>query len=138
VAAVGPEPGSADRQRSPEFAGTYAAIASRRRKNITTIAVARKLLTRARHLLAAAQAVQAASVPGAAGAPADPGEGSQGPKYAWPSGMNRAEGPRSTTWPSSPVPRHMVMAPSRTPAGAPNGRLSDHSASHAGDNHDRP
>ena len=39
-------------KRSPEFAGTYAAIAKRRGKKIATIAVARKLLTRAYHLLA--------------------------------------------------------------------------------------
>jgi transposase len=85
-------------KRSPEFAATYAAIASRRGKKIATIAVARKLLTRAYHLLAAAQAAQAASVPGAAAdASADPGEGPQGPGHARPSGMSRPEGPRSIT-----------------------------------------
>ena len=46
-------------KRSPEFAATYAAIAKRRGKKIATIAIARKLLTRAYHLLAAAQAAQA-------------------------------------------------------------------------------
>jgi hypothetical protein len=43
-------------RRSPEFAATYAAIAKRRGKKIATIAIARKLLTRAYHLLADAQA----------------------------------------------------------------------------------
>ena len=38
-------------KRSPEFAATYAAIAKRRGKKIATIAIARKLLTRAWHLL---------------------------------------------------------------------------------------
>ena len=36
---------------SPEFAATYQAIARRRGKKIATTAVARKLLTRAYHLL---------------------------------------------------------------------------------------
>jgi transposase len=45
-------------KRSPEFAATYAAISKRRGKKIATIAIARKLLTRAYHLLAAAQAAQ--------------------------------------------------------------------------------
>jgi transposase len=43
-------------KRSPEFAATYAAIAKRRGKKIATIAIARKLLTRAYHLLADMQA----------------------------------------------------------------------------------
>jgi transposase len=60
-------------KRSPEFAGTYAAIARRRGKKIATIAISRKLLTRACHLLAA-QADQAASAAGTAGdTPADQG-----------------------------------------------------------------
>jgi transposase len=45
-------------KRSPEFAATYAAISKRRGKKIVTIAIARKLLTRAWHLLADAQAAQ--------------------------------------------------------------------------------
>jgi transposase len=45
-------------KRSPEFAATYAAISKRRGKKIATIAIARKLLTRAYHLLADAQAAQ--------------------------------------------------------------------------------
>jgi transposase len=43
-------------RRSPEFAATYARIAKRRGKKIATIAIARKLLTRACHLLADLQA----------------------------------------------------------------------------------
>ena len=39
-------------KRSPQFAATYQAIARRRGKKIATTAVARKLLTRAYHLLA--------------------------------------------------------------------------------------
>jgi transposase len=59
-------------KRSPEFSATYAAISKRRGKKIATIAIARKLLTRAYHLLAAAQADQVTSTPGTAGhAPAD-------------------------------------------------------------------
>jgi transposase len=48
-------------KRSPEFTATYTAIAKRRGKKIATIAIARKLLTRAYHLLADAQAAQASS-----------------------------------------------------------------------------
>jgi transposase len=43
-------------KRSPEFSATYAAIAQRRGKKIATIAISRKLLTRAWHLLATARA----------------------------------------------------------------------------------
>ena len=50
-------------KRSPEFAATYAAIAKRRGKKIATIAIARKLLTRAWHLLAETQAAQAGPPP---------------------------------------------------------------------------
>src|SRR6266516_1585174 len=67
-------------KRSPEFSTTYAAIAKRRGKKIATIAISRKLLTRAYHLLAAAQAAQETTTPGTAGhAPADHGEGRQAP-----------------------------------------------------------
>ena len=58
-------------KRSPEFAATYAAIAQRPGTKIATIAISRKLLTRAYHLLA----TQAASATGTAGnAPADQGD----------------------------------------------------------------
>jgi len=39
-------------KRSPQFAASYSSIAKRRGKKIATIAIARKLLTRACHLLA--------------------------------------------------------------------------------------
>ena len=42
-------------KRSPQFAASYQAIAKRRGKKIATTAVARKLLTRAWHLLADAE-----------------------------------------------------------------------------------
>ena len=48
-------------KRSPEFAASYAAIAKRRGKKIATIAIARKLLTRAYHLLAGMQATDAST-----------------------------------------------------------------------------
>jgi len=48
-------------KRSPEFAASYAAIARRRGKKIATIAIARKLLTRAWHLLNDMQAADAAT-----------------------------------------------------------------------------
>jgi transposase len=50
-------------KRSPEFAATYAAIAKRRGKKIATIAIARKLLTRAWHLLSDMQAAGPATPP---------------------------------------------------------------------------
>ncbi len=48
-------------KRSPAFAASYAAIAGRRGKKIATIAVARKLLTRAWHLLSEMQAADAST-----------------------------------------------------------------------------
>jgi transposase len=48
-------------KRSPQFAPAYAAIAARRGIKIATMAVARKLLTRAYHLLAAQAAGPAGS-----------------------------------------------------------------------------
>ena len=48
-------------KRSPEFAATYAGITKRRGKKIATIAIARKLLTRAWHLLNEMQAADAAT-----------------------------------------------------------------------------
>jgi transposase len=46
-------------KRSPGFAATYPAIAKRRGKKIATIAISRKLLTRAYHLLADMQRAEA-------------------------------------------------------------------------------
>ena len=50
-------------KRSPEFSATYAAIAKRRGKKIATIAISRKLLTRAWHLLAGLRAAGASTSP---------------------------------------------------------------------------
>jgi Transposase IS116/IS110/IS902 family len=58
-------------KRSPEFHATYAAIAKRRGKKIATIAISRKLLTRAYHLLAGPQDGQVpdTAAPAASAAP---------------------------------------------------------------------
>ena len=50
-------------KRSPEFATAYSGIARRRGKKIATIAIARKLLTRAWHLLSDLQAADADTPP---------------------------------------------------------------------------
>ena len=50
-------------KRSPEYAATYSNIAKRRGKKIATIAIARKLLTRAWHLLSEMQAAEASTPP---------------------------------------------------------------------------
>jgi transposase len=50
-------------KRSPEFAGTYATIAQRRGKKIATIAISRKLLTRAWHLLNQLEPAEASTPP---------------------------------------------------------------------------
>jgi hypothetical protein len=59
-------------KRSPQFATGYQAIARRRGKKIATTAVARKLLTRAWHLLHDAEA---AAAPHASTAPPAPRTG---------------------------------------------------------------
>ena len=50
-------------KRSPDFAATYSSIAKRRGKKIATIAISRKLLTRAWHLLSEIQAADAGTPP---------------------------------------------------------------------------
>jgi hypothetical protein len=76
-------------KRSPEFAATYAAISKRRGKKIATIAVARKLLARACHLLAGAHAAQAQATGSAPSPrPRKPG-GSPSPGHARFCGMSR-------------------------------------------------
>ena len=50
-------------KRSPDFAAAYSSIARRRGKKITTIAISRKLLTRAWHLLSEMQAAGASTPP---------------------------------------------------------------------------
>ena len=62
-------------KRSPEFAATYQTIATRRGKKIATIAISRKLLTRAWHLLAAAQAADPAAPGGSAATAVHPQTG---------------------------------------------------------------
>ena len=73
-------------KRHPDFAASYQAIASRRGKKIATTAIARKLLTRAYHLLTDAQ-ITAPRVAAATPATATAGaltdrEGSPGPGRA--------------------------------------------------------
>ena len=67
-------------KRSPEFAGTFQRIAQRRGKKIATTAIARKLATRAWHLLADAEHAAAATrrAPGH-GTVTDPGGGRMAP-----------------------------------------------------------
>ena len=82
-------------KRSPEFAATYAAIAKRRGKKIATTAIARKLLTRAYHLLATAHATQTSTPAGSAAraaATAPQTGGSPSPGHARPCGMSRPPG----------------------------------------------
>ena len=50
-------------KRSPEFAASYATISKRRGKKIATIAIARKLLTRAWHLLDQMEPAEASTPP---------------------------------------------------------------------------
>ena len=82
-------------KRSPEFTATYAAITKRRGKKIATTAIARKLLARAYHLLAAAQAPDTAAPAARAADTATtaprPG-GSPSPGHARPCGMSRPPG----------------------------------------------
>ena len=65
----GAEPGRADRQAVPGLRRHLRGIAKRRGKKIATIAIARKLLTRAYHLFASMQATTA-STPAASAASA--------------------------------------------------------------------
>ena len=50
-------------KRSPEFAVAYSSIAKRRGKKIATIAISRKLLTRAWHLLSEMQDTDTTTTP---------------------------------------------------------------------------
>jgi hypothetical protein len=73
-------------KRHPQFAASYQAIAARRGKKIATTAIARKLLTRAYHLLTdagttAPQVLTTTRAPAPAGAPANR-EGPPGPGRA--------------------------------------------------------
>ena len=127
-------------KRSPEFTATYAAIANRRGKKIATIAIARKLLTRAYHLLAAAQAASARQpAPRLAPPPCPPRPGgSPSPGRARFSGMSRppAALDHLTEQPGPRTHGHGARLPT---GAAPDGCLRDHSASHTpGTAHDPP
>jgi hypothetical protein len=76
-------------KRSPEFAATYAAIAKRRGKKIATIAIARKLLARAYHLLLADTQASQGTI---CGVPARRPRGVISPGCARPCGMSRPPG----------------------------------------------
>ena len=91
MAAVGPGQAAQTAKRSPQFAATYQAIAKRRGKKIATIAIARKLLTRAYHLLATAAPAPAVPPARAAAAAPEPG-GSPNSGHARPRGMSRPPG----------------------------------------------
>jgi transposase len=72
-------------KRHPQFAASFQAIAKRRGKKIATTAVARKLLTRAWHLLTDAEraaAPQPAAASAAQGGAVTGPEGSHGPGRA--------------------------------------------------------
>ena len=79
-------------KRSPQFAATYAAIAKRRGKKIATIAIARKLLARAYHLLADMQAT--GTDPRRYGSREDR-KGPPSPGHARLCGISRPPAPRS-------------------------------------------
>jgi hypothetical protein len=69
--------GGTDRQAHPDFAASYQAIARRRGKKIATTAIARRLLTRAWHLLTDAgltSAPQATATASASAAPSSRGD----------------------------------------------------------------
>ena len=80
-------------KRSPEFAASYAAISKRRGKKIATIAIARKLLTRAWHLL---DQMQPAEARHAAAAAVKPG-GSPSPRVRSSIRHEQAARPHSIT-----------------------------------------
>ncbi len=93
-------PAAQTAKRSPQFAATYAAIAQRRGKKIATIAIARKLLTRAYHLLASMQATDTGT-PAASAASAAPTAPATGrvtkPRARSPQRHEQATRPRSIT-----------------------------------------
>jgi transposase len=83
-------------KRHPDFAATYQGIAKRRGKKIATTAIARKLLTRAYHLLtdaqiAAPEAAAATPAPGPASARLPTPNGGRQPRA---SSQNRMSRPR--------------------------------------------
>ena len=84
MTAVGAGRGGADRQALPQSAATLQGIAQRRGKKIATTAVARKLLTRAWHLLTDAELTASPQIGAAApdGGRGDRWRGSPGPGRA--------------------------------------------------------
>jgi hypothetical protein len=107
-------------KRSPEFSATYAAIAKRRGKKIATIAISRKLLTRAWHLLAAAQAPGPATREASTATAAQPQTGgSPSPGRARSRGMSRPPAALDHLT-EQPGPRTHGHGSRRMPA-APNG-----------------
>ena len=79
-------------KRSPQFAVTCAAIAKRRGTKIATIAIARKLLTRAYHLLASMQATTTCTSAASAASAAAPKTGrSPSSGHARSCGMSRRQ-----------------------------------------------
>ena len=100
-------------KRSPEFAATYSSIAKRRGKKIATIAIARKLLTRAWHLLPRCRPPMPARRRG----------GHEDGRVAKPRvssffGMSPAPSAALDLMTEQPGPGHMVMAAARTWRGA--------------------
>jgi transposase len=82
-------------KRHPDFAATYQAIAARRGKQIATTAIARKLLTRAWHLLTAANITGPAATPPPRLSP------SKGAPITQQGGAKpRARSPKYMSWPS--------------------------------------
>jgi Transposase IS116/IS110/IS902 family len=120
-------------KRSPGFAATYAAIARRRGKKIATIAIARKLLTRAWHLLAGAQATQRPAPPALSPHPRKP-RGSPSPGHARFSGMSRPPAGLDHLT-EQPGPRTHGHGARPYAGAAPDGCLRYHSASHARGQH---
>ena len=126
VAALGPGQAAQTAKRFPEFSATYAAISRRRGKKIATIAIVRKRLTRAYHLLAAG----ALPVSGAAGTttPRKPG-GSLSPGRARYRGMSRPPAGLDHLT-EQPGPRTHGHGARLLTGAAPDGCLRDHSACH--------
>jgi transposase len=118
-------------RRHPDFAASYQAIAARRGKKIATTAIARKLLTRAYHLLTDA----GITAPAAAG-PARPARppclpqrgGAARPRASSPNCMSAHAALGSMT--EQPGPR-MSRSWHRPPRPVPDGCMRDHSANHA-------
>jgi hypothetical protein len=81
-------------KRSPDFAASYAALAKSRGKKTATIAIARKLLTRAYHVLAGLQdtSTSTTAAPAASTAAAPTTGRVASPGHARPSGMSRPPG----------------------------------------------